>query len=184
MTITGRRCASMCHSLRYLVVSVLPLVGAFTGCDEDGAGNPAGGGSEPSPLGANCTSSSGLSGTIVESQSKCYLDDAFCEERSDGHYCTGGRPFVCPTGQIRTGWTSCGFPSGGSSSAGASSTGAAERLIYQLAVLLEEAAANPLRALGSVPGVVRLDAQLWLVHAPGRQNSSDRLNDVAREYSI
>jgi len=71
-------------------------------------------------LGTSCTSSSGLSGTIVESQSKCYVDDAFCELRSDGHYCTGEQPFVCPEGQVRTGWSSCGFPAGGGGQGGAS----------------------------------------------------------------
>jgi len=124
-------CATMCHSQRSLIISVLALVGAFAGCNGDGSrttlggatSNGGGGGVVTSELGASCASSSGLSGTIVESQSQCYLDDAFCELRSDGHYCTGGQPFTCPEGQVRIGWGSCGFPAGGSSSAGATSNG-------------------------------------------------------------
>ncbi|HEY5960293.1 MAG TPA: hypothetical protein VIV60_27255, partial [Polyangiaceae bacterium] len=124
---------------------MLSLSGILSGCNDDGSepsvrmstggsmdegggqsgastGGVAGGsssGSETTEVGATCRSSSGLTGTVVESQSRCALDDAFCEAIADGHYCTGGAPFVCPSGQVRTGWTTCGFPSGGSSSGGA-----------------------------------------------------------------
>lgn len=111
-------CAILCQSRRWQVLSAFVLTSILAGC--------SGGGSESSPVGTSCTSSSGESGTVVENQSKCYVDDAFCELRTDGHYCTGASPLVCPEGQTRNGWTSCGFPSGGSgggSDGGATSNG-------------------------------------------------------------
>lgn len=75
-------------------------------------------GGNGSVFGGSCSSSDGLAGTIVENQSGCLLDDAFCERRADGHYCTGSRPFVCPDGKVRTGMGSCGDPSGGAGQGG------------------------------------------------------------------
>lgn len=72
------------------------------------------GASNATEIGATCTSSSGLTGTV---QIRCAMDDAFCESIANGYYCTGWKPFVCPSGQVRTGWTSCGFPAGGQSNA-------------------------------------------------------------------
>ncbi|HEY5960163.1 MAG TPA: hypothetical protein VIV60_26600, partial [Polyangiaceae bacterium] len=84
--------------------------GASTG----GVAGGSSSGSETTEVGATCRSSSGLSGTVVESQSRCALDDAFCEAIADGHYCTGGSPFVCPAGQVRIDWMTCGtLPAGG-----------------------------------------------------------------------
>jgi hypothetical protein len=148
MTKSGRICATLCQCRRGFVVSLLVLV-VLPGCggmgseDPDrtssgGAGGNSGGhsgastggvagrggvaggsGTEIIEVGATCWSSEGLSGTVVDSSSRCYLDDAFCEPIDEVYYCTGGKPFVCPQGQVRTGWSSCGFPTGGTSSGGA-----------------------------------------------------------------
>jgi hypothetical protein len=63
--------------------------------------------------GADCTSSSGLAGTVVDGLSKCAVDDAFCEQLSNGYYCTGSRPFICPPGEVQTDGFSCGPVDGG-----------------------------------------------------------------------
>jgi len=55
---------------------------------------------------------------IVADRSHCAVDDAFCEPIGDGRYCTGAMPFICPEGQVRTGWTSCGFAPGGAGGGG------------------------------------------------------------------
>lgn len=86
------------------------------------SGGAGGGGGDSGVLGQSCTSSSGRTGVVVESQSRCEVDDAFCEPRSDGFYCTGAMPLICPPGQVRVGWTSCG-PSGGGGGGGAAAVG-------------------------------------------------------------
>ena len=76
-------------------------------------------------VGKSCTSSAGLPGMIVADQTNCYVDDAFCEPRGDGHYCTGAAPATCPLGQVRAGW-GCAAPGGaggGASSAGGGGSG-------------------------------------------------------------
>jgi hypothetical protein len=79
-----------------------------------------------STLGQSCTSSAGESGIIVGSSAGCAQDDAFCELRADGNYCTGARPFICPEGLVRVNWLSCGYPEGsGGSGGGPVGTGSA-----------------------------------------------------------
>ncbi|HET9952858.1 MAG TPA: hypothetical protein VFQ61_00060 [Polyangiaceae bacterium] len=103
----------------------------------DGAGgdtsNTAGlsGGGTHGGTDSDCVGPSGLPGKIVEDQTDCYLDDAFCVARSDGTWCTGGQPFICPPGQIRIDWGTCGSAGGagaggdgGSENGGASFAGA------------------------------------------------------------
>lgn len=99
MTQTMRTRAKLCRNAFVLGAALSWL--ALGGCDastEDGGGPPEKG----------CTSSNGFGGIVVPSRSGCYKDHAFCEERPDGTYCTGGDPsFMCPEGQVLIGWRRC-----------------------------------------------------------------------------
>jgi hypothetical protein len=87
-----------------------------------GQPGPLGGAGGGSVIGGGC-SSEGLPGVIVESQSRCYKDDAFCVPRADGTFCTGGKPFVCPPGQVRLTWLRCGYPEMGGAGGGGGAGG-------------------------------------------------------------
>jgi len=100
---------------RILSIVSLGLVGALwagiSSCGSDSVGQ-------------TCLSSSGLPGRIVANADDCLFDTAFCERRSDGHYCTGDQPLVCPTGQVAVGFT-CGAPGGAGGQAGTGAGGGA-----------------------------------------------------------
>lgn len=90
---------------------------------QGGEGSGGSGSGGQSSVGNTCKSSSGRSGTIVASDSGCLLDDAFCEARGDGAYCTGSMPFLCPEGQVRIDWNSCGPDPNGLGGGGAGGEG-------------------------------------------------------------
>jgi len=81
---------------------------SWTSCGPPPAEGGTGG--QGPQVGGECTSSRNEPGIVVATQTGCLADDAFCEPTDGGGFCTGSRPFVCPEGQVRTGWTTCGEP--------------------------------------------------------------------------